>query len=93
MSDKEFPKKFANKLPPGFEDAANSMSNEDLKKKIVECEGHIYKLERAKSEDAALSKAKEEVKEISLPYSEGRASENAKIKFCMYLLEGRGQEI
>lgn len=91
MSD--FPQKLLKKLPTGFTDTADSMSNEELEQKILESESHIYEVEKAKDEDEKLTQAREMVKEMSAPYKDAVATEAAKIKYCLFLLESRGSKI
>ena len=88
-----FPKKYKTKLPTTFEEECESASEEDLRKKIVQCEGHIYSLDKDKDEDSKLNSAKELVKELSEPYAEAKGIETAKIKFLCYVLESRGVRI
>lgn len=88
-----FPKKWADKLPPGFMDTAGSMDEDELKKVIVECEGNIYTIEKEKAKDVKLSAAKEMTKEISAPYRDASAAQTAKIKYVLYLLENRGVDL
>jgi hypothetical protein len=89
----EFPAKYEKKLPDGFTDTVASMSVDEIKKKILESEGHIYEVENAKDDDNDLVKAKEEVKQISEPYKEAKSTETAKIKYCLYILESRGASV
>lgn len=91
MSD--FPKKYEKKLPDGFTDAVESMSVEEIKKKILESEGHIYEVEKAKDDDHDLVKAKDEVKAIMEPYKEAKLTETAKIKYCLFILDSRGASV
>jgi hypothetical protein len=87
-----FPEKYykvINKLPE-FKDAAEAASIEELKKIVVECEGNIYTVEKAMAEDAKLLAAKELVKEHSADYRDGLKVQTAKIKYALFLLEGKG---
>lgn len=90
MSDKEFPKRFEKKLPTGFVEGVESMDTEEIKSKIYETQAHIYEIDKAKDEDEKLNGAKEIVKDLSAPYKDAAATENAKIKYCFFVLEGRG---
>lgn len=87
-----FPEKYykiINKMPE-FKDSADAASVEDLKKIVVECEGNIYTVEKAMAEDEKLNAAKELVKEHSADYREGIKAQTAKIKYALFLLEGKG---
>jgi len=90
MSDKIFPKKYEKQLPTGWDEMAQSMKDDELKKVIFECEANIYTIEQAKEEDTKLQAAKEEIKEMTAPYSDAKKVQMAKIKYSLFLLEGRG---
>lgn len=91
MAD-QFPEKYMKKIAdiPEFVDGVASMDTEDIKKKILECEGHIYEIDNSKESDKELTQAKEKVKEFSKPYRESKGLETAKLKYCLYILESRG---
>lgn len=94
MSD--FPEKYnkiLNKFAGEFLDAANGKSDDDLRKEILKAEGSIYEIEQQRDSDIKLSGAKDLVKELSAPYKESKNIENAKIKYCIHLLESRGVQI
>lgn len=93
MSDKEFPLRISKKLPTGFVENVESMDSEEVKKKIYESQCHVYEIEKAKEEDEKLNAAKELVKDFMAPYKEAQGTENAKIKYCFFVLEGRGINI
>jgi hypothetical protein len=103
MSDKkddnsvgtEFPEKWAKVLKeiPEFKDTADAADVDELKKIIVTCEGNIYTLEKEKSEDIKLNAAKEVVKDISLPYRDSIKVQTAKLKYALFLLEAKGEEL
>lgn len=90
MSDDSFPSKWLKKLPTGFTDTVESMSEEEVKKVIFESEGNIYTIEKAKDVDHKLNGARDIVKEYSAPYTEAKGAQSAKIKYCLFLLESRG---
>ncbi len=93
MSDTEFPAKFLKKLQKGcaeFTDSANAMQTDDLKAMVLKCEKSLVEIDKAKDEDHKLNGAREIVKEYGKPYAESKALETAKIKYCMYVLESRG---
>ena len=87
-----FPKKFAKVLEsiPEFKDAADAASTEDLKKIIVTCENNIWEIDKSKDSDMALNAARELVKEHSQPHREAARVQTCKIKYAIFLLEGRG---
>jgi len=89
----EFPKKWLDKMPEGFADSANSMSEEELKRVIVESEGNIYTIEADKDKDPKLNGAKEIMQSLGKPYREAKACQTAKIKYACFLLESRGVDL
>ncbi len=78
---------------PEFKEIADSASQEDLKKIIVSCEGNIYTIDREKSNDSKLNSAKELAKEYAAPYRDAVKVQTAKIKYALYLLENRGEDL
>lgn len=88
-----FPEKWAKKLPTGFQDDAATLSEEDLKKVIVESEQNLYSIDKEKSADVKLTAAREMVKDLGAGYREASGAQNAKIKYVMFLLEGRGVDL
>lgn len=78
---------------PEFKDTADAASTEDLKKIVVTCEGNIYTIEKEKEENTHLNAAKELVKEHSEPYRDALKVQMAKIKYALFLLEGKGVEL
>lgn len=85
----DFPKKLLSKLN-GFDDKAQSMSSDELKKELVNCECTIVQFEKDKEADTKLTAAKEEVKELASVYNETIKEHEAKIKYIVYVLEERG---
>ena len=94
-SSNEFPNKWAKVLKdlPEFKDTADAASSEDLKKIIVNCEGNIYTIEKEKADDSKLNAAKEVVKEYSAPYRDAIKVQTAKVKYALFLLDGKGENL
>jgi hypothetical protein len=90
-----FPEKWAKVLKdlPEFKDNADAASTDDLKKIIVDCEGNIYTIDKEKDDDVKLNAAKELVKEMSGPYRDAIKVQTAKIKYALFLLEGKGVDL
>lgn len=90
-----FPEKWAKVLKslPEFKEIADAASTEDLKKIIVTSEGNIYTIEKEKTDDVKLNAAKELVKENSAPYRDAAKVQMAKIKYALFLLEGKGVDL
>jgi hypothetical protein len=87
-----FPDKWLKLLEkmPEFKEIADAASAEDLKKIVVESEGNIYTIEKEQEADVKLNGAKELVKEYSAPYREAIKAQTVKVKYAMFLLEGKG---
>jgi hypothetical protein len=85
-----FPKKLMSLLPEGFADNAESMSPEDLKKKMVECERLTVATEKEMEVDPELAQAKQNVAQLAADYKETLKIERAKIKYLCYILDNRG---
>lgn len=90
-----FPEKWAKVLKdlPEFKEIAEAASVEDLKKMIVTSEGNIYTIEKEKDQDVKLNAAKELVKDHSAPYRDAIKVQTAKIKYSLFLLEGKGEDV
>jgi hypothetical protein len=90
-----FPEKWAKVLKdlPEFKENADASSADDLKKIIVTSEGNIYTIEKEKEENTHLNAAKDLVKEYSAPYRDAIKVQTAKIKYALFLLEGKGEEL
>lgn len=90
-----FPEKYAKVLKelPEFKDTADAASSDDLKKMIVQYEGNIYTIEKEKDDDAKLNSARELVKEYAAPYRDAIKVQTAKIKYALFLLEGKGEDL
>lgn len=90
-----FPEKYYKVIQnlPEFKDIADAAGVDELKKIVVECEGNIYTIEKAMSEDIKLSGAKELVKQYSEPHRDGLKAQTAKIKYALFLLEGKGVDL
>jgi hypothetical protein len=86
----EFPTKYAKRIPQEFIDAVDSMDENEIKQRVLTCEGNLYEIASAKAADAKLTDAKEVSKDLSKPYAESKATETAKIQYCLFVLESRG---
>ena len=90
-----FPKKWDKIIRemPEFKEIADAASADDLKKIILLSEGNIYTIEKEKDSDVKLNAARELVSEHSAPYRDAAKVQMAKIKYSLFLLEGKGVEI
>jgi hypothetical protein len=90
-----FPDKWAKVLRdlPEFKDTADSASPEELKKIIVQSEGNIYTIEKEKDADMKLNAAHDLIKELAAPYRDAIKVQTAKVKYALFLLEGKGVNI
>lgn len=94
-NDTQFPEKWAKilKTIPEFKDSADAADTTNLKKIIIQSEGNVSIIEREKSADMKINAAKEIVKEHSAPYRDAMKVQMAKIKYALFLLEGRGVDL
>lgn len=95
MTAKEtvFPERVFKRLPDGFADEVASMKEEDLKRVVFETEGNLYTNEKNKEADEELNSLKEKVKEAGAQYKEAKTMQTAKLKYLMWMLEGRGVDL
>lgn len=93
--DMQFPEKWAKILQtiPEFKDIADAADTVELKKIIIQSEGNVSVIEREKTADMKINAAKEIVKEHSAPYRDALKVQMTKIKYALYLLEGRGENL
>jgi len=91
--DSGFPNKYEKKLPTGFKDDADSFDIEKLKRTILECESNLVNVDREMQQDEKLQGARGLVKDLSSSYREAKGCQTAKIKYCLYLLEGKGVDL
>jgi hypothetical protein len=89
----EFPSKWLKLLPENWADTANSMQEDELKKAIVEAVGNIHTIESDRDNDGPLQKAKEAAKELGASYREAKACQQVKVRYALFLLEGRGVDL
>ena len=91
--DTDFPSKYEKKLPTGFKDDAESYDEEKLKKTIIECENNLVTVDREMLQDEKLQGAKSLAKDLSSSYRDAKGCQTAKIKYCLFLLEGKGVDL
>lgn len=91
MSDSQFAEKLIKKLPKEFDAKVDGCSKDEIDKLILESEATIYAIEKEMDADEKLNAAKSVVKEFSKDYRDKKSTEMAKIKYCLWVLEGRGQ--
>lgn len=84
-----FPTKFSKKLPEGFSEKAETMTLEELKKQLVQCETTISSTEKDMENDQKLLDAKEEVTNLAGDYKEILASYKAMVRYIVFVLNGR----
>lgn len=78
---------------PEYKETADAASADELKKIIVLCEGNVYTIEKEREEDTKLNAAKELVKEYSEPHRDAIKVQTAKVKYALFLLEGKGIDL
>jgi hypothetical protein len=84
-----FPNKWK-KLISHWTDTADGFSEEDLNKTIIDSEKAVSDTDRDIENDERLNALKEELKEVSGAYKDTMKVLNAKIRYCVYLLNQRG---
>jgi len=96
MKDKHFPEKYKKKLDnfaQGYMDNVDSSDTEEIKKLILSSERNLYEIEYEKDNNPKILKMKEDLKAEMSPFTEAKHTETAKIKYCLFTLEGRGVRI
>jgi hypothetical protein len=91
MSDAIFPKKWDKRLPESFKNTAESMGDEELKRKIVEFEQAIDEHEQDMENDTKLNALKEEMKTTAGTYKEPIVECQAQIRYACWILRNRGK--
>jgi hypothetical protein len=95
MAD-SFPEKYTkvlNKLAAEFMDSANGKTAEELRKEILKAEEALSENAKLKEADTKLNSHKDMVRELGAVYRENSTVANAKIKYAIYLIEGRGETV
>ncbi len=93
MSDKEdmvFPAKWAKKLREEDKSALESMSDDELKRKVVEFVTGISYVEQEMDSDPDLLQMKENLKICSKEYKDQIGELTAGLKYAAFTLSGRG---
>jgi len=92
MSEKsEFPTKWMNKLSESIKDNVGSMSEDEIKNRIIEVEKAISQFEQDMEKDEKLAAAKQIVKELKEAYTIPIKEHQIMIKFLVWNLEQRGK--
>lgn len=79
------------KLPQGFVDSVGSMSEDEIKNRMVELECGISELEKKMEEDADLESLKLALKEAKETYTVPKKELSLQIRYLVYELETRGK--
>lgn len=87
----EFPTKWLNKLPEAIKDSVGSMSEDEIKDRIIEVEKGISQFEQDMEKDEKLAAAKQLVKELKETYTIPIKEHQIMIKFLVWNLEQRGK--
>lgn len=87
-----FPEKWYKKLPSTWVNGgADAKKSDELKNGILKSESIIADVEKDRDNDAKLTNAKEEVKDLNGAYNDTINEEKAKIKYSLFLLKSRGE--
>lgn len=89
-TDETLPKKVLAKLPEGFFESSQSMSAEELKKRLVDCETTISSVEKDMENDQKLNELKEDMKALNGGYKDLISPQRAMIKCIVFVLNSRG---
>jgi hypothetical protein len=87
----DFPTKWLNKLPESIKDSVGSMSDDEVKDRIIEVEKGISQFEQDMDRDEKLAAAKQLVKELKETYTIPIKEHQIMIKFLVWNLEQRGK--
>lgn len=92
MEEVKFQSKYEKilKSMPEFKEMADSASTDDLKRMIVRAESNVFEIDKAREADEKLNAAKLLVKDLKAPYDEATKVQTTKTKYCLYLLDQRG---
>lgn len=81
------------KLLPGvFLENSNSATSDDLKKIITDCAIQRVQLSNEEATDENLLSLQEKIADLKGGYRDTRSALTAKIKWCVHLLEERGDK-
>lgn len=78
-------------LTEEFQNFVNGASDDDLKQKLVDIAKSESDVVKTRKDDQKLTELKEEVKDMSEPYSTALKEINQKRSFLVAALEGRGK--
>jgi hypothetical protein len=70
-----------------------SLSEDEIKKIIVSCDGNAFTIKKQMSEDEKLQAAKEVLKDLASGYKEAIQVQKIKSEYCVHLLECRGTHV
>lgn len=87
----DFPTKWLNKLPEAIKDSVGSMSDDEVKERIIDVEKGIAQFEQDMERDEKLAAAKQLVKELKETYTIPIKEHQIMIKFLVWNLEQRGK--
>lgn len=85
-----FPKKLAKFLPDTFKDSVEGMSEEDLRKVIVDSSTTISEIEKDRDNDEKLNILKDDLKVLNSGYMELIKTQDAKRVYAVLTLKDRG---
>lgn len=91
--EKEFPEKVRKLLPADFEESVNAMQSNEIRQRILSCDETIHKNQEEMESDEKLAVLKKDVSLIVSGYREVDKVENAKKRFLIYTLQGRGEQV
>jgi hypothetical protein len=81
------------KLPVGFAEEAEKMSEDELKQAIVQSNNNIKRIKEEMEADDKLNGAKAIVQDLMGPYNDAKKAQQAKIDFCLRLCDEKGVDL
>ena len=88
---KDFPARWEKSLPTGFEDAVETMGDEEIEETIIRSTKNKNITEQEKEDDDAINGAKAIIKDKNFKYNTYINMQKAKIEYIMYVMEQRGK--
>lgn len=82
--------KLRKKVHPDVIEEVEAMDEEELRRRISQCETNVLESEKAKAADENLRALKEQVKEANAPYAETKKVQRAIAEYAACMLDKKG---
>ena len=93
MKNKDKVMKKVEKDYPEFVDAINTLSGNDLEKRILEYAKEQERIDEELSNNEVIKTIKENLKETRTPFVDAKKAVKLKMRYLMALLDDRGQPV